>query len=543
MRIRASSQIAPRCAIPRNNHLSVYRHFFRKGVASALGLVVVCSLFVSFAVAEDAESRAGRLDGLVESLNANSERRGRALESIYAELRGPNAREMQQVLRESLSRENTLILQGVIEGMAMLGDPDDVAYLEALLATSRRPEVKSLIIRLLPAFCLGHSERARFNYIRYAVGYDRVAGPEILEPLRRPPVTRRGRIDAPREQMQGRVVRALAGQFDPVAAALRYIDDRLYGSFARLAVGHYVGNSLGGDPAGWVAIWEAQGDEVELLRSTEVEEIRLAALQSLADMGAEGLPELLDAFRVMLSSGNDIIRQACYDTLAVMCEVGFTSSAALAEIQFSPEDVAEGDNWRHRRHAATERLILFASTAVEADLTLAADSGSFAAAASCLGAALSFPAAFSDAGGRLAERRIRGIQLLERMAMMPDISREQRGAVLAALGRIGAERAVSAIASVVDSPYCSADFGDAGRLLAESAIDALRVAATGVQSGRDSARSFLLALLGSDRKFPPIRPGTPPVGLAHMVLWRLQRLARTNDTSLDADTWRQRLGW
>lgn len=509
-----------------------------------LNRILIAFMFVAVsATAEDSGARAQRLDGLVESLNASSERRGRALELIYTELRGVDSREMQQVLRESLSRKNTLIVQGVVEAMSMLGDPDDLAYLEALLATSRSLEVKTLIIRLLPAYCLGHSERARFNYIRYAAGYERVPSDEVLEPLRRPPITRRGRIDVSRERMQGRVIRSLAGQFDPVAAALRYVEDRLYGTAARQAVAHYVGNALGGDPGRWLAIWEAQGREIEFLDTTEVEEIRLAAMQSLADMGAEGLPELLAAFRVLLDSGDDILKQSCFDTLAVMCRVGFETAAALSEMQFPPEDAIEGDAWRGRRSDAARKLAVFAAESAELGLNRSAGSGTFASAANCLGAALSFSLEFMAGFDGLAEARARGIAVLERMAMMPDISRSERASVLSALGNIGSARAVAAVASVLDSPYCSPEFGEDGRLLTEAAVDALRVAAVGGHDGRDAARALLLGLLASDRNFPPVRAEAPPVGVRHMALWRLQRLARTTDTSFDGESWRQRLGW
>ncbi|MCC8115841.1 MAG: hypothetical protein LIP18_01575, partial [Planctomycetes bacterium] len=195
-------------------------------------LLVTCA---GRSYSEEPAARAERYNGMVEALNAASNRRARVLELIYTELRGPNGREMQEVLRQALSRSNTLILQGVVEAMAMLGDPRDVTNLDALLATSDKLEVKVLVCRLLPAFCL-QSERARFNYIHYAVGYDRVPRQGILEPLRRPPLTRRGRLDSNQERLQARVIHSLALQFDPVGAALRYIDDILYSQAARQAV-------------------------------------------------------------------------------------------------------------------------------------------------------------------------------------------------------------------------------------------------------------------------------------------------------------------
>lgn len=493
--------------------------------------------------AEEAAVRAERFDGLVESLNATSERRSRVLELIYNELRGPDSREMQEVLREALSRRNSLILQGVAEAMAMLGDSRDVSSLETLLATNRQLEVKTLVIRLLPAFCLGGSERARFNYIRYASGWERVVEPVVLEPLRRPPLTRRGRLDTAQERMQTRVARIIAGQFDPVGVALRFLDDRLYGQAARETVIYYVGNSLGNDPAQWTPVWNSQGGNSSYRVPDEVEEIRLAALQSLSDMGAEGLPELLGAFRRLLSDGGGVLEQAAYDTMAVMCRSAFEDYGVLKEMHFGLEDAVEAENWRARRLGSAAALILFASENAGASLSRSASDAEFGSAAECLGSALAFPDNFPDPDGDLASARVRGVSLLERMLMMPDLTRDQRSSVAVALGTVGEKRAVRAVVDLIASPYCSPETGADGMRMAESCIEALRLAAVGSHNGNAAAREALLDLLADTRMFPPLRPGTPPVGIAHMVLWRLQRLAKSNETSLAADGWRMRLGW
>lgn len=492
--------------------------------------------------AEDAEARADRFDALMDALNSTSDRRSKILETVYAELRGPDGREMQETLRAALSRPNSLILQGVIEAMAMLGDARDVASLEAILATSDKPEVKTAVIRLLPAFCLS-SERARFNYINYAVGYERVARPEVLEPLRRPPLTRRGKLDPAIERLQGRVIRCLAMQFDPVGAALRYIDDLLYGQSARRAVIHFVGDSLGNDPGRWDRIWAAQGGDMDLRVPDEVEELRLAALSSLADMGAEALPEVIDAFRVLFSTAGEVQQQAAFDTMTVMCRSAFDGYATLAAMNWDAEDAVEAENWRRRRYASTANLAVYAADTAGNLLGGELETSVFTSAVECLGAALSFPPGYPDPEGALSEKREEGMARLERLLMMPDISPEKRFAVSLALGEIGAERAVRAVSSIIDSPYCSPDAGIDGTRMTETAIDTLRNIAVGKQDGRDLAREKLLDLLDDDRIFPPLRADAPPVGLTHMALWRMQRLARSNDTALDREVWKRRLGW
>lgn len=508
-----------------------------------LAVGLAAAVFVAVpAPAEDAAARADRLNGLIESLNASSERRARVLESIYNELRGPDTREMQEMLRESLFRSNSLILQGVIEAMAMQGDARDMASLEALLATSDKLEVKVLILRLLPAFTLG-SERARFNYINYAAGYSRVPHPSVLPPLRRPPLTRRGRLDPAQERLQNRVVRILCGQFDPVGAALRYLDDRLYGQAARRVVVHYVGNGLGNDPGRWARIWAAQGESMASRAPEEVEEIRLAALLSLSDMGAEGLPEVIAAFRRLLSAGGPILEQASFEAMAAMCRNAFGEFADLSAMNFDAEDAVEAENWRNRRFASAAGMGAFAAGSACDHLVGGMDAGGFVAAADCLGAALSYPDAFPDPDGRLAAARAGGLTVLEHLLLMPDLGREKRSAAAAALGVIGAERAVAALAGILDSPYASPDFGAEGMRLAEAAVDALRDAAMGGHDGRNAARAALLSLIDDPRTYPPLRAGTPPMRLAHMALWRLQALARSTDATLDRELWRNRLGW
>lgn len=518
------------------------------GIPTRLAALATIAVFAAgwlagqTALGEDSAARSERFDGLIEALNASSGRRSSILETIYSELRGPDGREMQETLREALSRQNSLILQGVVEAMAMLGDARDVANLEALLATTGSLEVKTAVIRLLPAFCL-QSERARFNYINYAVGYERVARPEVLEPLRRPPLTRRGRMDTTRERLQGRVIRGIALQFDPVGAALRYIDDLLYSQAARRAVVHFVGDSLGNDPGRWARIWAAQGGDMDLRTPDEVEEIRLTALRALSDMGAEGLPELIDAFTILFSAGGEVLQQAALDTMAVMCRTAFDGYPSLSAMNFGAEDAVEAENWRRRRYASTANLAVYASETAGGMLNGNLDTAVFTSAATCIGAALSYPPDYPDPDGSLVRSRELGLARLERMLMMPDITREKRAAVVLALGDIGAERAVRAIVSIIASPYCSPDAGIEGSRMAEAAIDALRATATGSHDGRDAARRAFLGLLTDERVFPPLRAGAPPVGLTHMVLWRVQRLAKSNDITLDPELWRGRLGW
>ncbi len=515
----------------------------RLWIRSSAAVLLLCACLPFAGHGEDAGALADRLDSLIEAMNTTAGGRVHAIEAVYNELRGPNSREMQTMLRESLSRANTLIVQGAVETLAMLGDPTDIGAIGSLLATTGTLEVKNVAIRLLPAFCLMNSERSRFNYIAYAVGYQRVAAPDILEPLRRPPLTRRGRLNHATEQMQTRVTRILAGQFDPVGTALPYSEDLFYGPAARAAIEHYIGKALGNDPSRWARIWAAQGMDMEYLVPDEIAEIRSNALLSLSDMGAEGLPELIAAFSRLLDSDDEALNQSAFETMGVMCRTGFDDFGPLAAMDFSQEDATEAENWRRRRFMSTKRIARFSILRATNQLPQARDSGLFAAAAGCVGSALNYPPDFPDEDGLLLESRKNGIAELERMLLMPDIDRGQRAAVAVALGQAGSVGSVAAILSIVQSPYASPEFGSDGLRMAEAAVDALLLAATGIQDGRDDARTALLAMLADARSYAPVRADAPPVGLAHLVLWRLQRLARSTDTSLNAENWKSRLGW
>ena len=525
--------------------------FFRESGALAMkhfGFPFACLLaavlLAGSAMAEEEAERAERFDALIESLNASSDRRASILDGIYQELRGPYSQEMRESLRAALLRSNTYILLGASEALAMLGDAGDLPAMEVFLATCEKLEAKTQAIRLLPAFCLGGSERARFAYIRYAIGWERTADPAVLALLRRPPLTRRGRLDTGLDRLRNRVALDIAVQVDPVGGALRLIDDRQYGSAARTAVIHYTGDALGKDPSRWVGIWATQGERMASVVPDELEEVRLALLQVFSDMGAEGLPEVLGALRRLADSGDPLLGQSTFESMTVMCRTAFGDVAALSAMRFDDEDATEAESWRRRRLASAVDLALFAAEAAGRELSKEGmDAAAYGAAVACLGAAVAYPDDFSDPGGLLAGARAAGLERLERLLLAADLLQERRAAVAAALGEIGASGAVASLIGLLDSPYCSSERGAAGERMAEAAVDALHAAASGAHGGRDAARKALLALLGDTRVYPSVRSGAPPVGVAHIVLWKLQRLARTSHTSFDGDWWRERLGW
>jgi hypothetical protein len=490
--------------------------------------------------AEPPPAGLDRREELIESLNAASAGRAAVVDAIHGELRGPDGGRMREALLAALFRSNFLIQRGAAESLARRGDPDDLPWLEALLATSANLEVKCLLLRLLPAFCLAGQERARIAYLRHATDPGSDSSRGLLAPLRRPPLDRRGRLAPRLEYLRRRVLLAILAQFDPVGAAIGRLEEPRFRDAALATVVHYVGGGLGNDPSFWARIWAASGAAMAVKVPDELEEIRLNALQSLQDMGAEGLPETIGALDGLLS-GSGILSQAVFDALAGMCAAAFANYPPLAGPGL---DLAgAGEVWRDRVLASSLNLAVFAAGKAAEALAPSGDPGLFAAAAACLGTVLAPPPGFPDPEGRLAGAAGIALARLESLLTLPDLPRENREAALRALGACGAPRAVAAILGLLDSPYASPGAGSRGLRLAEAAVDSLRDAASGPGAGREAARAALLALLSDNRGFPPVRPGQPPIRLAHLALWRLRRLAKSTDTGLDAESWRLRLGW
>jgi hypothetical protein len=282
---------------------------------------------------------------------------------------------------------------------------------------------------------------------------------------------------------------------------------------------------------------------METMASDETREIRMSAIQSLADMGAEGTPDTLAALNRLLKTGDDVMRQAVFDALASMCAAANAGYAVLDGMD--TDDIEEATRiWRSRFFASSAALAVFAGENAAKTLSPERKTELFISAAACLGIALSFPANQPDPGGAVARMADAGLSRLEMLLTVPVMPRECRIAILRALGECGGAQATTAIVGILNSPYASPDAASDGLRLAEAAVDSLRAAAiNGRNGGGLEARQILLALLSDKRVYPAQHPENPPTGLAHLVLWRLQRLAKSTDTSLDADVWRIRLGW
>lgn len=492
--------------------------------------------------AEDAQARAERLGGLVESLNGGYRRREEVSSQIYNEMRGENAAEMRAALKEGLFHGNLLVQLGVVESLAMFGDPGDVDDLETVLNVSDRFEVKTSILRLLPAFLLHNNERGRLAFLRHIhadKGADDVAA---LAPLRKPPLTRRGRYDAGLDDLALRISRMMVRQFDPIAAAIAYVNDPVLGEAARAAVLRYTGSRLGNDPTLWGGIWATLADDLNLSNRDEIEEIHLGALAALADLAAEGTAVVLEGFETLLEFDSAIITHAAMDALVHMCRFNYEKAGLVMSGDFGIADGAGEDGWRERNNASAVRLGVFtADRALRLVASVHPEIETVAVEA--LGAACSYPGSLPDPGGLLAEKRAEAVSTLTLLAMSPETPSAMRLAVLRALGEIGSARAVDVVREILASPYAAPEREADGLATAEASVAALARIAVEGRDGAPEARRLLLALLRDERRFASPKPEAPPIQMGHIVMWRLQRIAKLGSVSLEPEFWANRLGW
>ncbi len=512
---------------------------FAIGSAFFLVLLVCCS---GPGLAEDAAARSERIQSLVESLNAGYSRRAQVTAQIYNALRGDDAAEMRAALTDGLYHGNLLVQMGVVETMAMAGDLRDVDDLATVLETTRRFQVRTSILRFLPAFLLWNNERARLAFVRYVNEGGATGDAQALAQIQAPPLTRRGRIDPVRDELFSRIADLVIRQFDPVKTAITHVSDPLVGEEAKAAVLSYVGSALGNDPGRWQEVWQTLERDLPLANADEVEEIRMYALAALAEIGAEAQPEVIDSLNYLFSFEQPVLTQAIYKTLAAMCRSAYAELRLVNDPDFGMRSGEAESAWLERRQRSAERLALYAPEIAGKGMNNANVSVALAAI-ECLGAAVSYPLELLNSDGAYEEARKKAVEELALSAMSPDVTTDVRRAVITALGETGAGEAVGVVEEILASPYSRAGLTPEGEQIAESCVAALVALATGQGDGANAARNSLLDLLHDDRSFPPLKAGVPPVRMGYLVMWRLQRLASTGEISLDREFWQSRLGW
>ncbi|MDR3211618.1 MAG: hypothetical protein LBU79_06860 [Planctomycetota bacterium] len=511
-----------------------------------LSFLLLLPFILPAARAGDNASSRERFVGLVESMNTTSAQRDEVIANIYNELRGPQAGLMHSALISGISRGNLLVQLGAVEAMAMRADPHDIETMALVLESTPRLEVKTELIRLLPVFQLYANERTRLAFIRYVNAAPSVGDwPELL-PLRRIPLNRQGRLDKQQITIRQRLVEIICKQFDPVSQAILRINDPVYGDTARTAVGRFTAGLLGNDSRSWSENWRSLSDYIPLDNASEIQEIRLTALTSLVDMGAAPGSVLLNGFEYLVTSGDPIIIQAVMEGAASILRVAFSNLRQLAgDNSGMAEGRAEGE-WLDSLAATTANLTLFTLRQGKSLLASPVPSVRLAAVIA-MGAGSSFPRMVQAAAPDLERERDLIINNLADLAMHPETTQELRLRLVAAMGEVLEPRTVGLLKNILASPYSEAD--RSGQEVAEAAVAALAELAISqtdnptTELARHDAREAILTLLSDMRQYPSNKAGVPPVRIAHLALWRLERLAKSRDISLEQDFWRQRLGW
>jgi hypothetical protein len=509
---------------------------------AASAIVLVGALLNVSVVAEDVQNRAERIGGLVESLNTGSIKRESIVSDIYNELRGENAIQMKQALKAGLYQGGLLVKLGVVESLAMLGDPRDLDDLEKTLEVSGNFVVRTTIIRLLPAFLLHNTERARIAFVRYIYEGRDTPDPAVLTPLRRPPLTRRGRYDKRQDELALRISAIILKQFDPIGAALGHINDPLYGEQARNTALSYTGSALGNNPREWNDIWQSIAIHITPKHPEEIEEIRLAALSAMSDMAMEGTTDAIDAMNFILSIRNPVIELGVLESLVTICRSSYDRAAMVMSPEYGMEDGNEEMAWERRFLDSTLRIGEFAVNTAAARLGSREES-IVLAAINAIGAAGSIPQSLPGSEVILNDLLPALIRSLAQVSMAPDINSTKRKAALRSLGEIGTSSSVAVIREILNSPYASPENGPDGQAIAEASVGALFDIVSSGREGEGDARRLLLALLQDDRKFMSPKPNVEPTLMGHIVMWRMQRLAKSGELSFDPAYWAPRLGW
>lgn len=504
---------------------------------AALGVCLFLTL-TCFRPVWPGEDHGVLLQELVDSLNAGSRTRAQVIDKIAQELAGPNRMAMQAMLFDGLENKGLLIKLGCVEALARRGQAADAVALTKVLPLLAQTEVRIKIIRLLPAFYLHSDERLRRAFIEAVDNQQGRIDKSLLDRLRLPPESRRGRFLPEQDEMRLIVERAIAGQLDPIATIIAQPDR---GPSAREAISRYAGQTLGRDPAQWGTVWKQEGIRDNLPGATDLEEITLAALETLGEVGAEGTPAVLDDFRRLLSRNDDKTDTAALETLTQMCDNSRTSIAPAVD----PSKLRERDKpladaeaaWRARRLKDADALSAMAFETAMARLD-AKSPDVRAAAAICLASA--WPP--QENGKDDAQRALAATQLCFRLAL-PNEEPKVRRAIVAALGKLPGLETVDTLNRLLDSPYVDASQGRDAMALTIAVAEALAEIALSSGPGNIQARQALLSRLGDDRKLSGGQDGNLSVTVGHVILWRLQRIAKTGEAERNPDFWRLRMGW
>jgi hypothetical protein len=496
--------------------------------------------FAGVRAGEESPTGPERFSLLVEALDAGSRDRAGVLVRIDGELRGPEAAEMRAALLDGFATGGLLIQLGAAEALARYADPRDLPLFRSVIESSDRLAVKVAAIRFLPAFILGNSERARFAYIRNVASDDVRRDESAVEPLSRPPLTRRGRLDMELAGLRRQVSSIVIGQFDPVGSAIASIDDPRFGLTAGNSVRGQVGAALGVDPGRWREIWDSHSTDMQFSRPEEIEEVVTTALGVLGDLGLPADASVFPGLDFLFRLENPLVAHAALESLRAMCLSATRTIGAFLDGAYGSDWTEAESGWLRGREDLAAELWLFTARH-GAKLLDSPDPALAHAAVLAVGAAIGFSPRVAARRADLRDMSAMAVEKLESMALLAGLGVGLRCDVLRALGRSGSRPALAAVLEIMGSAYAGS--GRDGLAVAEAGVAALAEMANGDDESGEAARAALLGLLSDAREYPAGNSTAPPVMMGHIVLWRLQRIAKSGEITFDAGFWRRRLGW
>lgn len=300
-----------------------------------------------------------RISDLILSLDVTHAVREKLVRKLLLEAHGPNAPLVRELLVQHLPEVTDQARLGIIEVMTLMGNPDDLPFLQTELRYDGFLDTRIQIIRTLPVFRIGPDPKL------YG---------EIYEMLNREPYQLTGRArallrarprdpgsdayDAAQDRVNQQVEAALSEQLDPVGTMIEGISSRRDGVRANDLLREFCPSSLGNTQADWRQAWQERGLDYESPRQHDLDQIRSNACRMLADIGAECTEPLAQRLRHLMKSKNTELARAGADCLREIAAVALERRNALLQqrAQGAAEPVGEEERaWMRRQLEAADR--------------------------------------------------------------------------------------------------------------------------------------------------------------------------------------------
>ncbi len=297
------------------------------------------------------------INNLIKGLDSPFEFRVQYIRKLVEMADSGNRDLVMSVLKETLSKNNMQISEGVTEIFARVADPEVIPTLQDELLYNPYLDVRRSIIIHLPAFCITDVDK-RYEIVNMFEDSEFDLPPRLLGSLREPPVSNiTGEYDSTVEEATRiRVETSLAWQLEPVEAVINFGLENDNQERALKILTKMLGVDIGHNKNSWVEFWRSRGRTYVSPIQDEIFETQVLSCKMLANLGAEGTELLMKHVMWNMSTPYNTIRQA---VLAMLFEITEYSNVEVAEhavaleagINFQPEKL-----WRERKIESNARL-------------------------------------------------------------------------------------------------------------------------------------------------------------------------------------------